>query len=127
MKEAEIWEGIVKVKAEKRMKAGVKQNNPSINCSQGIEKGRTRDIVAPKIGISGSTYIRAKLAFNEIKRLEKEGKTQDAKFLTAILNENVRGAKDIVKSNKISKISDELKTKVIKKEIPVKQAVQTIL
>lgn len=61
MREAEIWEDIVKVKAEKRMKAGIKQNNPSTNCHQGIEKGRTRDIVAPKIGISGRTYTRAKL------------------------------------------------------------------
>ncbi|WP_242951381.1 hypothetical protein [Clostridium kluyveri] len=97
MKEAEIWEDIVKVKAEKRMKAGIKQSNPTDNCPEGISKGKgeTRNIVAPKIGISGRTYTRAKSAFKEIKRLENEGKEQDAKFLTAILNESVRGAKDI--------------------------------
>ncbi|EDK32528.1 hypothetical protein [Clostridium kluyveri] len=106
MKEAELWEDIVRIKAEERRLANLKQNTegdiglPRKNTKN--EQGKTSDIVAEKIGTSGKTYARAKSAFKEIKRLESEGKEQDAKFLITILNENVRGAKDIAKSNKIS-------------------------
>lgn len=61
MKEAEVWEDIVRVKAEKRRLANLKQNTEQDNCpTRKNEKGETRDIIAEKIGTSGKTYSRAK-------------------------------------------------------------------
>lgn len=49
-------------------------------------KGRTRDIVAKKVGLgSGRQYERAKNVIKEIDALKESGNTDDAEILTDIL------------------------------------------
>lgn len=57
MKEAEIWEDIVRTKAKERQGT---RTDIVATCPQS-NMGKTRDIVAEKIGTSGKTYARAKL------------------------------------------------------------------
>lgn len=124
MKEAEMWENIEKEKANQRVNLGT---YPMLHGTQGDEKGKVRDILAKKVGLgSGHTYERAKSAMNKIKELKKEGKEKDVKFLSTILNESARGAKDISNLGSLDMIPDEIKDKVINKEIIVKNAVQMI-
>lgn len=128
-REAEVWEDIEKVKAKKRMLAT--QNNNSAKSAMVIgteqEKGTTRDIVAKKAGISsGSTYKRAKYTIKGIDKLIKQGKIKEANFLIAVLNKNARAAVDFVKNNLVEEIPEELKDKVIKKEIQINKAVSQI-
>ena len=70
----------------------------SIECDTGRnrEKGRATDIIAEKVNLgSGRTYDRAKSAVKKIDELKEQGKEKDAEFLKTVLNESVRGAKDL--------------------------------
>jgi ParB family chromosome partitioning protein len=53
-----LLEEIVKAKARERMMAGKKADDPKLHGSEG--KGQTRDIVGPKVGMSGPQYERAR-------------------------------------------------------------------
>lgn len=118
-----MWEEVIKEKARLRMSLGGqgKEKIPT------LEKGQTRDIVAEKIGIgSGKTYETAKKVVNEIDKLKDEGKEKDSEFLKIALNDGgVNTAKKIV-SEDLTKVDDELKDKVINKEITPKQAIKEI-
>lgn len=126
VQEGLLWEEIESKKAKERMLSG---GYPMDTVPQGIknEKGATRDIIASKISMgSGRTYTRAKTAAIEINKLRQKGKVKDAEFLTIILNDNVRGAKDIAENKIIDKIPEDIKDKVIKKELSVNKAVSQI-
>lgn len=120
--EAREWEVIEKEKAEKRMKAGVKQNNPRDNCPQGaIENevrknctesntGKTRDIVAKRVGLgSGKTLERAKPVVEKITELRKNGDTENAEFLSKALDKSISGAKKLVEENIVEKVPETYK------------------
>ncbi|MGJ4848959.1 ParB N-terminal domain-containing protein [Bacillota bacterium Meth-B3] len=51
---------IEKAKAKERMLAGKKEPDPVVGRPQGSQKGRTRDKIGPKIGLSAKQYDRAK-------------------------------------------------------------------
>jgi ParB family chromosome partitioning protein len=126
MKEAEVWEVIEKEKAKERQSGGqggilLKDNVPEAN------KGEVREILAEKVNLgSGKTYDRAKSAVKKIDELKEQGKEKDAEFLKTVLNDSVRGAKDLAELESLEDIPEEVKDQVIKKEIPVQKAVQTI-
>ncbi|AJA49559.1 hypothetical protein CPAST_c34980 [Clostridium pasteurianum DSM 525 = ATCC 6013] len=70
--------------------------------SNNNENSRSRDAIADKVDIgSGRTYERAKNAVNKIDELKKNHKNKDAEFLTVVLNESVRGAKDLAEDDVI--------------------------
>lgn len=127
--EAKLWEELEQKKANIRkisaqnndMAQAVREKNPT------QEQGRVRDIIAEKIGIgSGKTYEKAKFVVSEIDNLKEAGNEKDAEFLINVLNNSVSRAKDIIKSKSLDGISDELKDKVISKEINVKEAMKVI-
>ena len=106
MKEAEIYRDLEKQKAYKRMIESEKVNQPTCgNISTGGdssnngnilplgETGRTRDIVAEKIGMSGRTYDKGRKI---LKRIEEEEDPAIKEFLTAALNENVDATAKII-------------------------------
>lgn len=127
--EAKLWEELEQKKANIRrissqnndMALAVREKSPT------QEKGRVRDIIAEKVGIgSGKTYEKTKFVVNEIDKLKDAGNEKDAEFLVNVLNTSVSGAKDIIKSKSLDGISNELKDKVISKEINVKEAMKVI-
>lgn len=127
MKEAQVWEGIEKIKAKERQLSNLTNQNPrSVHVNGTREKGDSRDKISNRVGMSSSTYERAKAPTKEIERLEKEGKKKDAKFLEVVLNSSAIGAKDITDSNIINDISEELKDEVIQEKIIVKNAMRKI-
>lgn len=126
IREGLMWEQVIKEKARLRKLSTL--NNQSLdkeNFPQ-REQGQARDIVAQKIDIgSGKTYEAAKKVVNEIDKLEEQGNKKDAEFVKTTLNESVNGAKNLLKTN-LSKVDEELKDKVIKKEITAKEAIKEI-
>ena len=86
---ARLIEEIERAKARERMLAGKCANDPGVERPQGADDdpnekavtyGRTNDIVAPKVGMSGATYKRAKYIANNatpetIEQLDKGEKT----------------------------------------------------
>ena len=123
LQEGKMWEEVQKIKAKEKMSLGGqgKENFPT------LEKGQTRDIVADKVGLgSGKTYESAKKVGEHIDKLKEAGKEKDAEFLTTVLNTSISGAKDLMKDTSFEKIPEDLKEKVINKEITVKKAVQEI-
>ena len=125
MKEIEAWENIEIDKAKERQ--GVRTDLIDNIVDSGPESYRTRDILAERVGLgSGRTYERAKPAVKKIDDLKEQGKTKDAEFLTTVLNNNVRGAKDLSELESLDMISNELKDKVINKEVSVQKAIQAI-
>jgi ParB-like chromosome segregation protein Spo0J len=126
IKEAEVWDKIETDKAEKRRLLNLKQNTDK-DSGPFRESGQTRDILAEKVNLgSGKTYDRAKSAVKKIDELKEQGNEKDAEFLKTVLNDSVRGAKDLAELESLEDISDKIKDQVIKKEIPVQKAVQTI-
>jgi len=128
MKEIEAWENIEKEKARKRQATSTGGNTPQLRDSgPQAEEGKSRDILAERVGLgSGRTYERAKPAVKKIDELKDQGNTKDAEFLTMVLNNNVRGAKDLSELESLDMISNELKDKVINKEVSVQKAIQAI-
>jgi ParB/RepB/Spo0J family partition protein len=125
--EGKLWEEIESKKAKQRQLSGLNNQSVVVDNVPQRENGKSRDIIAEKVGIgSGRTYERAKVTVEKINNLKKEHREKDVEFLTTILNESVRGAKDLSKDDIIDKISEEMKDKVIKKEIPVQKAVVQI-
>jgi ParB-like chromosome segregation protein Spo0J len=126
MKESEVWQEIEPELAKKRRLANLKQNSDKDNCPI-RQDGQVRDIIAEKVGLgSGRTYERAMPAVKKIDELKSQGKEKDAEFLTVVLNGSVRGAKDLSEIESFDEISNEIKEKVINKEIPVINAVKQI-
>lgn len=130
MQEGKFWEEVIKEKARLRKLSTL--NNQSIEVENfpprgNEEVGKTRDIVAEKIGVgSGKTYEAAKKVVDEIDNLKVEGKEKDSEFLKTVLNDGgVNTAKNLLKTD-LTKIDDELKDKVINNEITAKEAVKNI-
>ncbi|MFL0194849.1 ParB N-terminal domain-containing protein [Clostridium sp. WILCCON 0269] len=125
--EAILWEELEKKKADQR-RISTQNNDKAQAVREKVptqEEGRVRDIVAHKVGIgSGKTYEKAKSVIKEIDKLKREGEKNNAEFLTEVLNTSVTGAKNIMKSDSLNKISDDLKNKVVKKEITAKEAIK---
>ena len=100
LKESEIYCDLEKQKAYKRQKQAEKiesaldlvetfpqgQTVGGGNLPPLAEKGRTRDIVAEKIGMSGRTYDKGKKV---MKRIEEEEDPTLKEFFGAALNENI--------------------------------------
>ncbi len=127
MQEAKAWDKIETDKAEKRKESTQFNKTVVQQVALPEEKGKTRDIVAEKVGIgSGETYRRAKDAVKKIDQLQTQGNEKDAEFLKTVLNESVRGAKDLSELDSLEDIPEDIKDQVIKKEMPVQKAVQTI-
>jgi len=128
MKETKLWEGIEKEKAKDRQGiAGSRNLGLVTDSGPELDKREVRDILAEKVGLgSGKTYERAKPVMKKIDELKEIGSDRDAEFLITVLNESVRGAKDLSELESLDSISDELKGQVISKELPVQKAVQTI-
>ena len=129
MQEAKAWEGIEKSKAKKRQ-AITGSKNLGLVSDPGHtleDKDRATVAIAEKVKLgSGRTYERAKKVVEKIDKLKEQGDEKNAEFLKTVLNESVRGAKDLAELESLEDISDDIKDQVIKKEIPVQKAVQTI-
>lgn len=149
VREAEVWEIIEKEKAEKRMKAGVKQNDPVENFPQGTvkdvevenfpqaepeynikencpprnEKGKTRDIVARKVGLgSGKTLETAKKVVAKINEFKASGDVEKADAISKTLNKSVSGAKKMIEEDLPHNVTPLSKIKEIKEsEKPVEE------
>lgn len=122
MQEGKMWEEIYLAKAKEKMSLGGKgkENFPT------LEKGQTRDLVAEKIDIgSGKTYDSAKKVVKKIEELKAEGNEKDSTIMKIALNESVNGATNLAKTD-LSKVNEELKDKIINKEITVKEAIKEI-
>lgn len=120
IREGLMWEKVIKEKAKLRMSVGGqgKEKIPT------HEKGQTRDIVAEQIDIgSGKTYETAKKVVKQIDKLKEEGKEKEAEFLKTTLNDSVNAAKKIANTD-LTKFDNELKDKVISKEVTPKQAIK---
>jgi len=147
MKEIEAWEGIERDKARARQgiagsinlglvrdrglqlgEISTEYTFPQINGSNQQDiSGKSCDILAERVGLgSGRTYERAKSAVKKIDEFKEQGNIKDAEFLITILNGNVRGAKDLSDLQSLDVISNELKDKVINKEVSVQKAIQAI-
>jgi len=127
MKEAEVWGKIENEKAKQRQGERNDLKNKNNIKDSGPESYQSRDAIAEKVNLgSGKTYDRAKSAVQKIDELKQDGNEKDAEFLKTVLNESVRGAKDLSELDSLKDIPEEIKEKVIKKEIPVQKAVQTI-
>jgi ParB-like chromosome segregation protein Spo0J len=129
IQEGKFWEDVIKEKARLRKLSTLNNQSVEVENSPQREKeevGKTRDIVAKKIGLgSGKTYETAKKIVKEIDKLKDEGKEKNSDFLKTVLNETGNGAKDLLK-NDLSDIGEELKDKVINKEITAKEAIKEI-
>lgn len=129
VKEGEVWEEIERIKAEQRKLLSLKQNQDSTVKEKFPERecGQTRDIVAQKIGLgSGKSYESAKNVVVAINKLKSEGKKDDAKLLSSILDKNISGAEKIVKENILQKATPELKDKLKKQDISIKKVIKDI-
>ena len=127
VQEAKMWEKIEKEKAKERQGQRTDLNNNIVEKFPQGQSGKTRDIVADKVGLgSGKTYQKAKEVAQKIDDLKAEGKKEDAEFLNDALEQIVNGAKKIIDNVKIENIPDETKEKVIKKEVTAKKAIQEI-
>lgn len=134
VKEAEIWEAIEKEKAEKRRLEKLKQNTVKENFPEREEQntevenfpprkeqGKTRDIVAKKVGIgSGKTLETAKKVVAKIDEFKSKGEIKKAENLSTVLNKSVSGAKKIIDKELPPNVTPILKIKEEKeKEKPV--------
>lgn len=77
--------------AAKRMNFGGK-TDPRENFPQGPQTGKSSDIAAAKVGMSGKTAEKAAKVVKKIDQLKDEGKTEEAAELTETLNKSVSGA-----------------------------------
>ena len=122
MQEAKAWDDIISKKKNENQGTRTDLKNNFVDNVPQSEDGRTRDIVAEKVGIgSGKTYDRAKSAVKKIDELKQDGNEKDAEFLKTVLNESVRGAKDLAELDSLKDISENIKDQVIKKEMPVQK------
>lgn len=158
VREAERWEEIEKEKARERISEGgskhegnqytekmeARDNCPDLPKNENSTKiennkkteNRVRDNVASKVGFnSGKDYERSKKVVEKIDELESQGKKEEAKILTDVLEHSTDGALKIVKedkqifdktidkikktgmTNKASKVLSETKLDIKKKEI----------
>ena len=77
VREGMVLEEVESERANERMKSGVK-SNPMENSSTGFDKGKTRDIIARKVGLSsGRTFSGAKSVVEKIDKLKESGNTED--------------------------------------------------
>lgn len=144
--EAKFWEEVIKEKARLRKLSNLKNQTTEVekfpprkndnvenkdvenSPHRGQEKeiGKTRDIVAEKVGFgSGKTYAEAKKVADKIDELKEEGNTKDSEFLEAVMNESVNGAKNLVNED-LTQVDETLKDKVINKQMTAKEAVKEI-
>lgn len=100
--------GIEEERAAKRKKAGVKIDHVE-NLPQGLEIGKSRDIAASRVGMSGKTAEKAAAVVKGIDKLEDDGRQQEAEILRKELNKSVSGAFDIARSNKVITARDAKK------------------
>lgn len=93
VREAEYYREIESKKAYERQLAGA---DPVEMVPQGEKIGKTRDIVAEKIGMSGKSYDKARKVVNQI-----DNETEDAFkfFLEDTLNENIEAASKLVEKS----------------------------
>ena len=124
--EANEWEVIEKEKARKRQSElngktllrdncpqAKNQNTDKDDCPEQedeTEKGRTRDIVAKRVGLgSGKTLERAKPVVENITELRKNGDIENAEFLSKALDKSITGAKKLVEENIVEKVPEVYK------------------
>ncbi|MBV4417681.1 ParB N-terminal domain-containing protein [Clostridium tyrobutyricum] len=111
--EAREWEIIEKEKAKQRQGTRTdivdkcppsNKNTVRDNCPQ-AEQGKTRDIVAKRVGLgSGKTLERAKPVVEKISKLRESGDTENAEFLSKALDKSISGAKKLVEDNIVEKV-----------------------
>lgn len=94
-REAEVWREIERARARLRQLAA--QNNDTaksvpVNLPELGQKGDTRDKVADKIGMSGSTYERASKVVATADELAANGEKEEAERLLALCNKSVNAA-----------------------------------
>jgi len=90
VREAEFYHEIESKKAQQRQLAGV---DPVEMVPQGEKAGKTRDIVAEKIGMSGKSYDKARKVVTQI---DNENEDAFKFFLEDTLNENIEAASKLV-------------------------------
>lgn len=135
VKEAEVWEEIEKIKAEKRKISNLKQNtegenfltredeSQNNNIDKAIQKGRTLDIVAKQVGIgSGKTLETAKVVVKKIDELKENGDKENADFLSKALDKSISGAKKLVEKNIVAEVPKVYKDMVKEGSISVSEA-----
>lgn len=92
IREGALLEEIESLRAEARMKAGIPPSGL-------IETGRTRDVVAKKIGLSGETYRKGKTVIQAIDKL-KEKNPEKAAMLQKELRQSISKAAVIAGNKK---------------------------
>lgn len=84
-----ILEEVERVRAKERVKAGVKIDDPSDGSSQGLDKGRSVDIVAKKVGLkSGRQYERGRNVLKKIDELVIRGRGITKRYPLNQVNDN---------------------------------------
>jgi len=93
VREAEFYHEIEKKKAQQRQLAGI---DPVELVPPGEKTGKTRDIVAEKIGMSGKSYDKARKV---VEKIDKEYEDPFKFFLEDTLNENIEAASKLVEKS----------------------------
>lgn len=80
-----------------------------IRHSEQLEQGRSRDVVAKKVGLkSGLEVNRAIRAVTIIDELSEQGRTEDAELIRGVLNNrSIWTADELARNIDIVEISDE--------------------
>lgn len=118
-REALVLKETISVLAEKRKLSKLKQNqssdmpkmaqrknenievqNSALRDDDILEQGKTRDIIAPKVGLkSGQEVDRAIKAVNKIDELKEEGRTEDVELLRGVMNNrSISAAENLAKN-----------------------------
>lgn len=133
VRESMTLEGVYSVRADKRRKGNLKQNNTDMDnltiSEESAEnediKGATRDVVAKKAGISsGKTYERGRKVVEEIDRQKEKGNIENAELLIYLLNnKSVSSTADLVNGTILELLSQEEKQELRNSKVSVRSIV----
>lgn len=123
LREAEKWEEIERAKAKQRF-GGRHKNQPTVENFPQLEEGKTRDIVAQKVGFgNGRTYETAKKVDKKITEFEERGEHGKAEVLRVALNKSVSGAKKLADTG-MEGVTPDFAEKILNEEVTVAKVVQ---
>ena len=90
----------------------------SLKLEESLKPEKSRDKAAKQSGFSSATdYRRTKEVVDVIKEKESEGKIEEAKILSEVLEKSTDGALKLIKENGIDKISQEDRDKIKSGEV----------
>ena len=133
--EWDLWEEIEKAKAKQRRVEAARKTNEDLSQEQNIRdtpnlaehlnkeksiktnKSESRNIIGEKVGLSHSDHDKIKKIKTVIKEKESEGKIEEAKILSEVLEKSTDGALKLIKENGIDKISQEDRDKIKSGEV----------